>query len=259
MGYRQKYLKYKIKYLSLKGGSSDTQHDNGLSSLIPESQASQYVKEFTVEGHSVQCTYNAYAAITLLQDVLQNERLLIDYLDNPNPNLGDPLPYTLWHSILTTGLTMFKSCDEQTRTDPNEVCSQILEPDCYMLHSTTGIHEEDFKKKLDQHKFIMINNSGETILWYKLNDKHQLVIDTHKKEGLFKITNKNDWVKSIYPTGHVVTVPMIYPSLLRYETVSDTGAASSSSPSTTNACGVCTFINKIHATNCEMCDTHIQG
>ena len=200
--YKKLYQKYKFKYLnlkknSIKGGAHIGSRDVNAISLIPYSQISQNVGEFRIEGEQSNCTYNAGAAIGIVQDNLAEIQANIE-------NLGTPEAIAffsgLWQNILNDGRVAFQSNNNQM-VDPNELYNDgnVIEVESNIMDSEIGGPTvEQFIERLNQRQYVMINHGGETILLYRIDDNNYILVDTHVTTGFMLIIDINNWLIRLY-------------------------------------------------------------
>ena len=152
----QKYCKYKTKYLDLKnniikGGALIASNDGNSISLIPDSEISQNIGAFRVEGEQSNCTYNAAAAIRIIIDNLADIQAIIG-------NIGSPETIAffsgLWQNILAEGLVAFQS-NQNRMLDPNELYNDgsIIDVEGSILDEQLGGPSiEQFVERLNQRQ-----------------------------------------------------------------------------------------------------------
>ena len=189
--------------------------------LIPESTISQYINKrqpsnmmfdtpTCVSRDQSNCSYNCYVAIfgirnsknVITQDIRQyithhNSELKYRYID-------------LWEEILCTGKILFSQSEFKFQIlDIREIDTIIkdnsgilhrlggsiftqhrLLPEGTILDKDTSVlnNKESFITTMDQKEFAIINNSGETLLIYRLEKIGYLFFNSHKTTGFYFIS-----------------------------------------------------------------------
>ena len=200
--YKKLYQKYKFKYLnlknnSIKGGAHIGSTAANAISLIPDSVISQNVGEFRIEGEQSNCTYNAGAAIGIIQDNLAEIQANIGNLGTPE---AQAFFNGLWQNILNDGRVAFQSNQNQM-VDPNELYNDgnVIETESNIMDSDIGGPTvAQFIERLNQRQYVMINHGGETILIYRIDDNNYILVDTHVTTGFMLIIDLNNWLTRIY-------------------------------------------------------------
>lgn len=218
--WEKKYLKYKKKYLDLKGGMFSDEGNELVTpqeenfSLIPDSQESQYVGNYVEEGEASNCTYNAWAGVLILDQqmpwiVEQLERLF------HSGNIEQRFFLSIWVHILKKGLEDFRE-NGKNMIDPKEY--DPIKDTCekgVRLHDNPAFGElnrVDCLEKIKKVKFCIFNLAGETVLLYKIpmDEPFYIYVDSHKRDGLKLIRNIEKFVNEILYKNYEETVPDAY-------------------------------------------------